>query len=244
MTEREQKMLVCEIGRRLYARGLVAGADGNMSLRLPRGRLLTTPSGASKGFMRPEDLVVTDMEGNSLGGGKPSSELRLHLAVYRKRGDVNAVVHAHPPKAVAFTVAGVSLEQCVMPEVLVYMGTVPTTRYATPSSAEGAEVIEEMIEGRDAILLDRHGAVTVGADLFQAWERMEKLEYFAEVVLAARRLGAVRTLSADELDRLARNAAELGYKVDVSACRNCPARLDTEKVAAAVAEEMKAAGLV
>ena len=243
MTEREIRIQICEVGRRLYARGLVAGADGNISVRLPRGRLLTTASGHSKGFMRPEELVVTDLGGNPLGGGKPSSELQLHLAVYRKRADVQAVVHAHPPKAVAFTVAGVSLEQCVMPEVLVYIGTIATARYATPSSVEGARAIEELIEKHDALLLDRHGAVTVGADVFQAWERMEKLEYFAEVVLAARQLGAVRTLSAEELERLAANCAALGYKLDASICRQCANCPERERIAQAVVEEMKTAGI-
>jgi len=243
MTERETRLEICEIGRRLYAKGLIAGADGNISVRLPRGRLLTTPSGCSKGFMRPEDIVVTDLEGRPLGGGKPSSEIRLHLAVYRKRPDAQAVVHAHPPKAVAFTVAGVSLEQCVMPEVLVYIGVIPTTRYATPSSAEGPQVIEELIEKHDALLLDRHGAVTVGRDLCEAWERMEKLEHFAEIVLTARQLGAVKTLSADELERLFANAAELGLKLDRNLCRKCTLCPERDRVAAAVVEELKSAGL-
>lgn len=243
MTERELRIQVCEIGRRLYCRGLIAGADGNLSLRLPRGRLLTTPSGCSKGFMKPEDLVVTDMTGNPLGGGSPSSELKLHLAVYRKRADVTAVIHAHPPKAVAFTLAGVSLEHCIMPEVLMYMGTVPTTRYATPASQEGADVIEEVIDQHDAILLDRHGAVTVGQTLLQAWERMEKLEHYAEIVLSARQLGAVRTLSDDELQRLAKNAAQYGYRIDISACKRCADCPERERIAAAVVEEIRAAGL-
>jgi L-fuculose-phosphate aldolase len=243
VTERELKKLICEIGRRLYGRGLIAGADGNISLRLPRGRILTTPSGCSKGFMTPEEIVVTDLTGAPLGGGRPSSELALHLAVYRKRPDVGAVVHAHPPTAVAMTVAGVTLEECIMPEVLVYMGTVPTTRYATPSSVEGAEVIEELIEKHDALLLDRHGAVTVGKDLFTAWERMEKLEHFAEVVMRARLMGSVRTLSADELRRLEENAASRGYKIDTSVCRTGSCATDVERIAAevtrAVIEEKK-----
>ncbi len=242
MTEREMKILICDVGRRLYDRGLIAGADGNISVRLPRDRILTTPSGVSKGFMKPEDVVVTDLSGSPLGGGKPSSELRLHLAVYRKRPDVAAVVHAHPPTAVAFTLAGVTLEECIMPEVLLYMGTIPTSRYATPSSPEGPDVIEEYIEKHDALLLDRHGAVTVGPDLFTAWERMEKLEHFAQVVLAARQLGNVRTLSSCELDRLEKTAADLGHHVDTSVCKTAPepadAPLDVDCIAAAIADEI------
>jgi L-fuculose-phosphate aldolase len=256
VNERAVRQEICEIGRRLYEKGLVAGADGNISVRLPRERLLTTPSGCSKGFLKPEDLVVTDMAGKPMGGGKPSSEIMLHLAVYRKRTDVQAVVHAHPPTAVAFTVAGVSLEQCVMPEVLLYIGTLPTTRYATPSSPEGPEVIEELIGKHDALLLDRHGAVTVGKDVCQAWERMEKLEHFAQVVMRAKTLGAVRTLSEDELSRLVQTAARLGYKVDASVCRGAgscgrrcacgaaTAAVDTDAIAAAVVAEIsKAAGV-
>lgn len=242
MTEREIRMLICEVGRRIYARGLVAGADGNISVRLPRGRLLVTPSGLSKGFMKPDDLVVTDLDGAPIGGGKPTSELALHLAVYRKRGDVQAVVHAHPPTAVAMTVAGITLDQCVMPEVLVYMGTVPTTRYATPSSPEGAEAIEELIGNHEALLLDRHGAVTVGPDLPTAWERMEKIEQFAQIVVLARLLGGVRTLSDDELERLKKNAEALGHTVDTSVCPVSPPAVDIEKIADAVAEGIKASG--
>lgn len=243
MTEREIRMTICEVGRRLYARGLVAGADGNISVKLPRGRLLTTPSGVSKGFMKPEDLVLTDLEGRALGGGKPSSEILLHLAVYRKRADASAVIHAHPPKAVAFTLAGVSLEDCIMPEALLYLGTLPTTRYATPASPEGPEVIEELIVKHDALLLDRHGAVTLGKNVFEALERMEKLEHFAEIVLSARTLGSVRTLSPDELERLSSTAARLGYKFSAAQCRNCPRCVDADKVADAVAQELKAAGI-
>ena len=251
MTTRETKALICEIGRRLYSRGLIAGADGNISLKLPRGRLLTTPSGISKGFMSPEDIVTTDMDGKPLGGGKPSSELKLHLAVYRNRDDVGAVVHAHPPKAVAMTVAGATLEECIMPEVLVYMGTIPTARYATPASVEGAEVIEEVIGTHDAVLLDRHGAVTVGGDLMTAWERMEKLEHFAEIVTAARALGTVRTLSDDELLRLKTYAAKTGHDIDISACgRSCKGSCKTsacpreiDRVAGAIAEGLREAGV-
>ncbi len=236
------RSFVCEIGRRLHSRGLVAGADGNITVRLPRGRLLATPSGVSKGFMRPDQIVLTDLEGKAVGGGNPSSEILLHLAVYRKRADVGAVVHAHPPSAVAMTVAGASLEQCIMPEVLVYMGTIPTTRYATPSSPEGAQVIEGLIEKHDALLLDRHGAVTVGPDLEAAWQRMEKLEHFAQVVVAARQLGQVRTLSDEELARLERNAAALGYAVDTSVCRRQCAH-DIESIAQAVADGIREAGV-
>ncbi|MCD6405696.1 MAG: class II aldolase/adducin family protein [Planctomycetes bacterium] len=242
MTERETRALVCEIGRRLYQRGLIAGADGNISVRLPRGRLLVTPSGLSKGFMKPDDLVVTDLDGAPIGSGKPTSELALHLAVYRKRGDVQAVVHAHPPTAVAMTVAGITLEECVMPEVLVYMGTVPTARYATPSSPEGAKAIEELIGNHEALLLDRHGAVTVGPDLPTAWERMEKIEQFAQIVVSARLLGGVRVLSAEELERLEKNAATLGHSVDTSVCPISPQGVDIEKIADAVAEGIKASG--
>ncbi len=246
MTEQEHKKLICEIGRRLYERGLISGADGNISIRLRPGRFLATPAGCSKGFLKPEDIAVTDAAGRPLGPGHPSSEMQMHLAVYRKRSDVGAVVHAHPPTAVAMTFAGVSLEQCIMPEVLIYMGTVPTARYATPSSPECPQAVENLIERHDALLLDRHGALTVGEDLLAAWERMEKLENLADVVFKARSLGAVRTLSADELERLEKMAASIGRKVDASMWREAspPYRQDLiDKLAAQVARLLRESGL-
>lgn len=200
---------VVEVCRLMYGRNLIAASDGNVSARWGECYLITTPTGLYKGFLRPEDLVVTDLDGRlapegvaPLNGHRPSAELRLHLEVYRQRPDVRAVVHAHPPITTALTVAGVSLAPCVLPETLVTLGTIITTAYATPTSAQGPEVIRPYIGDHDALVLDRHGAVTVGESVFSAYARMEKVENTAEVILAARQAGGVKTLPVDEVRRL------------------------------------------
>ena len=201
-----------EIGRRVYAKGFVAASDGNLSQRLSGDRLLITPSGSCLGELQPGDLPVVDLAGRFLSGpGRPTSELALHLAVYRFRPDVNAVVHAHPPMANAFSFAGQSLAQCVIPEVVVGFGAIPTTRYATPSSPEGAEVIRDLIRDHDGLLLQRHGSLTVGADLREAYFKLEKIEHAAHVTLLARLLGTVIPLSADELQRLGQVSERMGW---------------------------------
>jgi len=200
---------IVEVCRLMYGRNLIAASDGNVSVRWGERYLITTPTGLYKGFLRPEDLVVTDLEGQLApdsvaprNGHSPSAELRLHLEVYRQRPDVRAVVHAHPPITTALTVAGVSLAPCILPETLVTLGTIVTTAYATPTSAQGPEVIRPYIRDHDALVLDRHGAVTVGDNVFSAYARMEKVENTAEVILAARQAGGVKTLPLDEVRRL------------------------------------------
>jgi L-fuculose-phosphate aldolase len=145
----------------------------------------------------------------------------MHLEVYGQRPDVGAVIHAHPPLATAFTVAGISLAQCVIPEVVLTMGTIPTTEYATPSTEAGREAVRELIRKHDALVLDRHGALTVGPDLISAYRKLEKVEHCAQVTLAARQLGNVRTLPPEEVRRLEAMRAELGLGKSVQACSNC-----------------------
>jgi L-fuculose-phosphate aldolase len=224
-TEQQHRKDMVEIGRMMYEKNLVVATDGNISIRMAEDRLLATPSGVSKGHMQPEDLIVTDMTGKKLSGERnPSSEIRLHLAIYQKRADVKSVVHGHPPVATAFTIAGLSLAQCVIPEVVFTLGSIPTTEYATPTSEEGPRVIQELIEHHDAIILDRHGAVTAGKDVFDAYRKLEKVEHCAEVTLAARQLGQVKTLTPDEIRRLmdVREQLSLGGKATL-ACSNCGA---------------------
>jgi L-fuculose-phosphate aldolase len=217
-----------EIGKRIYAKGFVAATDGNLSHRLSGDRLLVTPSGSCLGELQPADLPVVDLSGRFLTGpGKPTSELALHLAVYRFRADVHAVVHAHPPIANAFSFAGESLAQCVIPEVVVGFGTIPTTRYATPSSEESAEVIRDVIRNHDGLLLQRHGSLTVGADLREAYFRLEKIEHAAYITLLARLLGKVIPLSGDELRRLGQVSERLGWgpaEALYQACQVAPPR--------------------
>ena len=199
------------IGKRVYDKGLVAATDGNLSHRLAGDRVLISPSGFCLGEMQPTDLVVVDLAGRHLTGPHtPTSELPLHLTAYRIRPEISAVVHAHPPTANAFSFAGESLEQCVIPEVVVGFGTIPTTAYATPSSEEGAQVISDLIRDHDGLILQRHGVVTVGKCLRDAYYKLEKIEHAAHITLMARLLGKVIPLSENELHRLGQVSERLG----------------------------------
>lgn len=203
--ETELRVCICEIGRRLYARNLIAATDGNISVRIAPDRFLCTPSGSTKGFMQPRDIVIADDRGRLVSGeGKVSSEFLTHLAAYTRRDDIAAVVHAHPPTAVACTLAGVSLEELVLPEVVFAIGGLPTAPYATPGTPEGAESVRELVSRCDALLMDRHGALTLGVTLMDAYLKMEKIEHSAQILLAAKGMGNIRTLSGDELDRILR----------------------------------------
>lgn len=202
---REEIVRVCRL---VWEKGWVAASDGNASIRVGQDRVLVTPSGLSKGFFSASDVVTTDLEGKPVVSSQgrpqrvPTSEIALHLEVYRQRPDVRAVLHAHPPLSIAFTIAGVSLAQCVLPEVIVNLGKIPTTAYATPSTVEGAEVIRELIRDHDALILDRHGTVTVGPTLFDAYMKLEKVEHLARVTLAARQLGRVGLLPQEQVRKL------------------------------------------
>ena len=194
---------IVEIGRRVYARGYVASNDGNISVRLDDKRVLTTPTGVSKGFMTPDMMVVTDLAGDKIAGDRSaSSELLMHIAVYKQRPDVRAVVHAHPPTATGFAVAGIPLDRAVLAEVVTTLGSIPIADYGTPSTEELADAVRQHIRVHDAVLLANHGAVTVADDLFAAYYKMETVEHFARISLVARQLGGERLLSREEVDRL------------------------------------------
>lgn len=186
--------------RRLDGLGFVAATDGNLSCRLGPDRLLVTPSGRSKGELEAGDLLVTDLEGRVVeGNGRPSSELPMHLFVYRRRDDVGAVVHAHPPAASGFAVAGIDLTEPVMPEIVLTVGPIPLARYATPSTADVPRSLEPLIDGHQAFLLESHGVLCVGRHLTEALHRMERVEHVARVDLVARLLGRPRALSEGEV---------------------------------------------
>ena len=222
-SEFETRREIVEMGRRLWERGYVAANDGNISARLG-GRILVTPTGLSKGFLSPSDIVVVSESGEKLSGrANPTSELPMHLAVYRERADVEAVVHAHPPKATGFAVAGVPLAQCVLPEVILTLGEVPLAGYATPSTEEVARSICEFIPRFNAILLSNHGALTLGRDLSQAYFRMETVEHFAEVTLAARALGGPSPLTSDDVRKLLNVREKLGLGETAAECSDCGA---------------------
>ena len=233
LTEHELRAEIVRISRLLWEKGFVAATDGNVSARLGGNRILITPSGFSKGFIKPEQLIITDMDGKIIpsyerGSGdlRASSEMPLHLEAYRQRPDVQAVVHAHPPITVALTIAGISLARCVLPEVLVSLGSIPTTAYATPGTPEGAGVVRELIRTHDALVLDHHGAVTVGKTVFDAYMKMEKVEHTAEITVAARQLGQVNLLPPEEVRKLVekrRQALGLPATYESEFCALCGA---------------------
>jgi L-fuculose-phosphate aldolase len=194
---------IVEVGRRMYARGYTASNDGNISVRLDAGRLLMTPKSVCKGFMEPSMMCITDLEGKKLAGERdPSSEMQMHLEVYRQRPDVQAVVHAHPPIATAFAVAGIPLDRAVLAEVVTTLGSVPIADYATPSTKELPQAVSKYIKAHDGMLLANHGALTVGTDLYSAYFKMETIEHFAHISFIARMLGGERLLSKEEVLRL------------------------------------------
>ncbi len=194
---------IVEIGRRIYERGFVASNDGNISIRLDGERLLTTPTGVSKGFMTPDMMVTTDLGGRKLTGDRePSSEILMHLAVYEHRPEINAVVHAHPPTATGFAVAGIPLDRAVLAEVVTTLGSIPIADYGTPSTSELADAVRQHISAHDGLLLANHGALTVADELFAAYYKMETVEHFARISLVARQLGRERLLSREEVSRL------------------------------------------
>jgi len=227
----EEIIRVCRL---LHEKGYITATDGNVSVRLSKNRVLSTPSGLSKGFLTPEQLVVTDLEGKKipsykpasrdpsgralrLGSGQasgrslePTSELLMHLEAYRQRPDIGAVIHAHPPICVALSIAGISLAKCLLPEVVVTLGLIPTVEYATPSSPEGAGAISELIANHDALIIQRHGTLTVGKDPFDAYLKLEKLEHLAYVTLILRQLGRETPLPPAEVARLLQMRREKG----------------------------------
>jgi L-fuculose-phosphate aldolase len=194
---------ICKVGRWMYERGHIVACEGNLSVRLDDGGILSTPTCMNKGMLEPTDLVVTDSEGKQLGGFRRcSSELALHLLIYRMRPDVNAVCHGHPPTATGFAVAGRGLNRALLPEVIVGLGQIPLVQYATPGTAELSEAIEPFVPHYDAFLLANHGAVTCGPDLITAFFRMETIEHCAKITLAAELAGEPVLLSSREVAKL------------------------------------------
>jgi L-fuculose-phosphate aldolase len=196
---------IVEVGRRLWQRGFVASNDGNISVRIGPDRLMMTPASVSKGFMSAEMMVVTDLAGRvveAAPGRKPSSEALMHLAAYRQRPDVGAVVHAHPPLATGFAVAGIPLDRAVLAEVVTTLGSIPIAEYGTPSTPELAATVEPYLKSHDGLLLANHGALALGKDLFAAYYKMETIEHFARISLVARMLGREHLLSREEVIRL------------------------------------------
>jgi L-fuculose-phosphate aldolase len=196
---------ICEVGRRLWQRGFVASNDGNISVRIAADRLLMTPTSVSKGFMTPDMMVITDLDGTLVSGApgrKASSEILMHLVAYHERPDVAAVVHAHPPLSTGFAVAGMPLDRAVLAEVVTTLGSIPIADYGTPSTTELADAVRPYVKAHDGLLLANHGALALGKDLFSAYYKMETIEHFAKISLVARQLGRENLLSREEVGRL------------------------------------------
>lgn len=224
VTERDEQQLrqdIVEVGRRLWTRAFVASNDGNISVRLPGNRLLMTPTGVSKGFMSPEMMVITDLDGRLIAGEsnrKASSEILMHLMAYRHRPDVNAVVHAHPPLATGFAVAGIPLDRAVLAEVVTTLGAIPIAEYGTPSTPELPASVEPFVRTHDALLLANHGALALGTDLFAAYYKMETIEHFARISLVTRMLGREHLLTREEVGRLQQLRSSYGIAAPAPVC--------------------------
>ena len=210
-TESEHRRDICVAGQWLRERGFVPSTDGNISIRLDSHRILTTPTGVNKGLMEPDDLIVTGLDGKKLTGkGGPSSELGMHLLIYRCRPDIHAVCHAHPPVASGFAAAGVSLNKAILCEAVFSLGTIPVAPYAMPGTPALSAALEPFVHGHDAILMGNHGVVAYGPDLFNAFGRMESAEHIARVTLVTEVLGKQNLLSSSEVAELLALRARAG----------------------------------
>ena len=199
----EIKKEICEVGHTIYNLGFVAANDGNISVKVSENEYYCTPTGVSKGALTPDMIIKVDKNGNKLDGKlNPSSEIKMHMRVYQERPDVNAVVHAHPPIATAFTVAGIDLDQYILPEAVLSIGEVPTCEYGTPSTMEIPDSLAPYIQNHDAFLLQNHGALTVGCNLTKALFVMEEVEFNAKICKYAMELGAVHEIPNDQLKKL------------------------------------------
>ena len=219
----ELREQIVDIGARLYTRGYVVAADGNISARLEDGNILTTPSGLCKGTLRAEQILLVDSEGKVLEGElAPSSEIKMHVEAYRQRKDIKAIVHAHPPISTGFSCAGEPLDKAILAEVILTLGCVPIARYGTPSTEQVAESIRELIKAHDGILLANHGALTVGPSLMDAYFKMETIEHFAKISLVTRILGRENVLTSERVGELERVGRERGIEVPALECDTCP----------------------
>jgi L-fuculose-phosphate aldolase len=215
-TEQQLREQMVRIGRIMYQKGYISSVEGNLSIRVAPNRILITPSGLHKGFLDPEQVLVVDATGERVGrygasrGLRPTSELPMHLEAYRQRPDISAIVHAHPKNAIVLSIAGIPIADCLIPEVIVLLGLIPTAPYTTPSSDENAFAIRTLIRNHDAVMLARHGSLTVGDDLMQAFIRLETLENSAEIGLKLAQMGVHNPLPPDEIRKLLAQRERLG----------------------------------
>ena len=256
VNEFEIKKEICDIGKRIYNRGMVAANDGNISVKLNDHEFLCTPTGVSKGFMTPEYICKVDENGQVIQankGFKPSSEIKMHMRVYKERPDVQSVVHAHPMYATAFAIAGIPLTQPIMPEAVIALGCVPIAEYGTPSTEEIPIAVSKFLQYFDAVLLENHGALAYSDSLLNAYHKMESVEFYAQLLFLSRQLGGPKELSKAQVERLYEIRRQFGLKgkhpanVCLNAkdgkpsCHSCGGCANTEKSCAASDEDVVAA---
>ena len=221
MDESQARKLIVEIGKLLYERSYVVSSDGNVSIRLDDDRVLATPTMTCKGRMTEEGLALTDIEGKPLSDKRASSELAMHLLIYKMRPDIRAVCHAHPPHGTAFAVAGLAIDKPILSEVILTLGCVPITDYGTPSTNELTEAMRPFVEHHNALLMANHGAVAYGADLWQAFDRLETLEHTAKIAILAKALGGANDLPQDAIEKLIDIREKAGYLKENARCQAC-----------------------
>src|SRR5918997_636361 len=221
MNEQDARREIVRVGELMYQRGYVVSSDGNLSVRLEDNRVVATPTQTSKGRMDEDSLAVTDLAGKPLNDRKASSELAMHLLIYRERADVRAVCHAHPPHGTAFAVAGLAIDQPILSEVILTLGCVPLAEYGTPSTAELTEAMRPLVKHHNALLMANHGAVAYGADIWQAFDRLETLEHTARIAILSRLLGGPRNLSPDAIEKLINVREAAGYLDEGARCQAC-----------------------
>src|SRR5512132_2224737 len=217
-TARRDLIRICHL---MYERSYVVSSDGNVSVQLDDGRVFATPTMTCKGRMTEDLLAITDLDGRGLNDKKASSELAMHLLIYRERPDVKAVCHAHPPHGAAFAVAGLPIDQPILSEVILTLGCVPLAAYGTPSTDELTEAMRPLVKHHNALLMANHGAVAYGSDLWQAFDRLETLEHTARIAILARMLGGSKNLPADAIEKLINVREAAGYLGEGARCQAC-----------------------
>lgn len=237
-TETEAARAILEIGRRVWEKGFVAASDGNISVRFNDTEVIATPSSRSKGFMALDEIVKIDLHGHKISGkGKPSTELPMHLQIYRLRPDIHAVVHCHPPAATGFAAAGLALDRALISEIILSLGCVPLAQYGTPATDDLTKPLEPLIPHYDAILMANHGVVCYGKTLDDAYFKMETVEHFARINLVVRILGRENLLSREEVDKLfARRGSVYGIQSPTQFVPGCPVVAEPSSSAATPSE--------
>ena len=221
MDESQARKLIVEVGKLMYERSYVVAFDGNVSIRLDENTVLATPTMMSKGRMTENDLALTDMDGKALSDNRASSELAMHLLIYKMRPDIHAVCHAHPAHGTAFAVAGLAIDQPILSEVVLTLGCVPLTGYGTPSTNELTEAMKPFVPHHNALLMANHGAVAYGADLWQAFDRLETLEHTAKIAILAKALGGANDIPQDAIEKLIEIREKAGFLGKNARCQSC-----------------------